>query len=152
MSGCDICGKNLELFRVKIEGSLINACKNCSRFGNVLSSVWFTENHEKIKSKKISDSEDENVELPVENLGNIIKNERKKMNLNQKELALKLNEKESVIQKIENNEIIPDMKLIDKLEKFFHAKLTAKNEAEEVKIQSEETMAFTLGDFMKKGK
>jgi len=151
MSGCDICGKDLELFRVRIEGSLVNACENCSRFGYVISHAGVLERNETGTSKTTKNKiEEEIVEFPVENLGDLIENHRGKMNLSQKELALKLNEKESIIQKIENDQIIPDVKLINKLEKFFHVKLTEKNKIEKVKIKNEEAEAFTLADFIKR--
>lgn len=49
------------------------------------------------------------------NIGEIIKNERKKKNLTQKELAEKINKSERMMQKYENNEVTPSIEVLTKI-------------------------------------
>ena len=90
------------------------------------------------------------MQVVVSNYGSLIKNAREKMGLKQEELAKKLNEKESIIQKIETANFKPGMKLAKKLERFFGIKLIEEVEVEKVKIKKESSESFTLGHFIKK--
>jgi putative transcription factor len=145
MNGCEMCGKMEDLFRVKIEGSLILACKRCSKFGTVLSGF------EPIVEKEIEKPRTyvENEEKVVDNFSDIIRKEREKLGLKQGELAQKLNEKESVIHKIENGHMVLSLKLANKLGKFFGVKLVKVEKEESVRLDQGERPGFTLNDFMK---
>ena len=33
---CELCGRNNELVQAVVEGSMLNICKECSKFGNVI--------------------------------------------------------------------------------------------------------------------
>lgn len=144
MSSCDLCGKDFELFKTRIEGSLVDACERCSKFGKIL---WkLDEIKPKIKSKKI---EDEDTERIIEDYNEIIRKEREKIGLKQDELARKLNEKESLINKIENKEIMPSLKVARKIEKFFGVKLVENVSNNEIEIKKSEVKSFTLGDVIK---
>ncbi len=78
----------------------------------------------------------------------------KKRNLNEKQLSsFQLNEKESVIHKIESGSFRPSIKLAEKFERFFRINLI--EEHEEIHTQKKDTTTsegFTLGDMMKKRK
>src|SRR3989344_611154 len=144
MSGCDLCGREGELFRARIEGSLVDACEKCSRFGKVLWKI--NEVKAEIKNKKI---EEENTETVVDDYNNIIRKERERRGLKQDELAKELNEKESVIRKIENKQMMPGLKLAGKIEKFFNVKLIENVSNDRVEIKKAERRGFTLGDAIK---
>ncbi len=145
MSNCDLCGKDFELFKTRIEGSLVDACERCSKFGEVL---WRIEDiKSEIKTKKIDDEDWENI---VEDYDKIIRKEREKIGLKQDELAKKLNEKESLIQKIENKQIMPNLKIAKKMEKFFGVKLIENiSDNKKIEIKKIEVKSFTLGDVIK---
>lgn len=49
------------------------------------------------------------------NIGEIIKNERKKKKLTQKELAEKINKSERMVQKYENGEVTPSIEVLNKI-------------------------------------
>ncbi|WP_346913912.1 helix-turn-helix transcriptional regulator [Clostridium sp.] len=49
------------------------------------------------------------------NIGDIIKTERKKKNLTQKELAEKINKSERMIQKYENGEVTPSIEVLNNI-------------------------------------
>ena len=128
-----------------IEGSIVNVCSNCSKFGKI---AWEAEKF-KTKIKTKHDIKNEDTELVVENYNEIIRREREKKGLKQDELARKLNEKESVIQRIENKQIAPSLNLAKKIEKFLGIKLIGGFTDTKMKLNHSETRGFTLGDVIK---
>ena len=74
----------------------------------------------------------------------LIKNERAKKSLTQEELAKKLNEKASLIKRVEEG-WEPPLSIIKKLERFFNIELT--EEIEEKQIESKtDRKELTIGD------
>jgi putative transcription factor len=74
----------------------------------------------------------------------LIKNERAKRSLTQEELAKKLNEKASLIKRVEEG-WEPPLSIIKKLERFFNIELT--EEIEEKQIESKtDRKELTIGD------
>ena len=145
MSSCDLCGRESELFISRIESSVVNACESCSRFGKIIGKA--EEFRSEIKTKR--SIEDENEEIIVKNYNEIIRKEREKRNLRQDELANKLNEKESVIQKVESGQIVPSLKLARKIEKFLGIKLIENIPDAKIKLKYSEMRGLTLGDVIK---
>jgi len=47
---CDMCGSEERLFKTNIEGTILNVCKSCAKFGKIISEIKPVEN---IKPKKI---------------------------------------------------------------------------------------------------
>ncbi len=88
------------------------------RFGK---EVFIRREEEKIKKKPKTFE----ISLPeiVDNYGDIVRKAREKMGLTREQLAKILKEKESVIARIENYEMVPDDKLAKKLERVLKIKL-----------------------------
>jgi putative transcription factor len=81
----------------------------------------------------------------IENYGKLIVEARKRINLTREEFAEKIKEKESVIRRIENEEMVPDDALTKKIERFFGIKL--KKPYKEGLIRKKEIKSeLTLGD------
>ena len=116
MSNCDMCGKENKLVKVNVEGTILNVCGLCSKFGDVIEEIRIAK---PIRFKKV----DENVEDLVEGFGEIVKRARERRNLMQRDVAKELNVKESIIHKIETGSFVPDLVLAKKLENFFSVKL-----------------------------
>jgi len=116
MGNCDMCGREEELRNVNVEGTLLDVCGNCSKFGSVIEEV------EVIKHVNFKKVKEEFVEDFIEGFEKIVRKEREKKGMTQKEVAGKLNVKESVIHKIENG-FGPDLVLAKKLENFFGVEL-----------------------------
>jgi len=140
---CAICGKEVEkLFRIEIEGSVVEVCESCVKFGRKIEEV--KDIHPK---KKVTPG----VFIPkrevvmVENYGKLIEDSRKKMGLTRKEFARKMNEKESVIRRVEMEELVPDEKLLKKIEKFLEIKLTEVYEEQSLQVKSKKG-TLTIGD------
>ena len=141
---CTICGKNTDkIYRVDIEGSILEVCEDCVKFGENLGEVKST--HKKVVTiKKIAKPIEDETFL-VENYGKLIIETRKKMNLTREEFAKKINEKESLIRRIEKMEMRPNDKLIDKIERFLEIKLRIQYETKKFKSNPSRGK-LTIGD------
>ena len=142
---CDMCGKDSVLFKTMIEGSLLNVCENCSKYGKIIEKV----EKEPVKSKIIKRKMDEPNDFIVDGYFKIIKEAREKKNLTQKELAMKINEKESVIEKIEQGKMEPDILFAKKLGNFLNIKLIEKIEIKEGVNINFKDKGMTIGDLLK---
>lgn len=145
---CEICGKEIRGKPVKIvvEGTELNVCPSCREYG--VEEISKSSQHGAIrvvkKEKKTAQKPIVFTEELVENYNEIIRRERQKRGWSQEELAKKIQEKESLIRKIENAEITPEPEVIEKLERIFDIKLREK--VQEVKIESKQSFVPTLGD------
>ena len=142
MGNCDLCGKESELFKARIEDSLVDVCERCGKFGSILRKIISP------VPKKIKTSEEFQEDLIAEDFNKIIRFERERRKLTQEELAKTINEKVSVIQKVENKEIEPDFNLAKKLERYFRINLIEKQQLKKEKIKQHEIKSFTLGDLV----
>ena len=142
--GCNLCGYSGELSNAQIEGTIMEVCKKCLKYG-VLIGKKRDFNIEKIAKPKLRI---EPVVLLKENYNLLIKELREKLNLTQEDLAKKLNEKLSLIHKIENKELEPNENTINKLETFFRIKLTETYEENKIKFDFKNS-SLTIGDLLK---
>src|SRR3989344_1678844 len=146
---CELCGKNTALFKAEIESVEMTVCQDCTRFGSILNKLQTSE-APKIKTAAISKRRPELNEEIVENYGRLIKRAREKLNFTQEELAKKLNEKESLITKLENNSILPSLELARKIEKQLNISLISIEEEENI-ISKNSDDSLTIEDLMKNG-
>ena len=151
---CDTCGKEtLILYNTKIEGVLMNVCKDCSSFGEVQKVIRpFNKNTSKKKFSRpiIRKQKEEVMEVIVSNYGSLVKRAREKLNMKQEEVAKQLHEKESLISQIETEHKEPRIELAKKLEKFFKIKLIEVIAEKEVYITKEKgSDQLTIGDMIK---
>ena len=145
---CDMCGKDAELYLTRIEGTELNVCKGCSRFGTVISEPKKVE--PKKKKKKPVKEEPEIIEAVVENYPQLVKSKREKLGLKQEELAAKLAERTSLLQKIETGNFTPSLKMAGKLEKHLGIKLIEKIEDKPgQQTQKSKGKKLTIGDIIK---
>jgi len=144
---CEICGKETKkIFIAEIEGIILRVCEECAKSGRILNIV---EKGNKIKERqKPKGKSEEEYEL-VENYGKLITEAREKMSLSIEELAKKIGEKESLIRKIEREEIRPSDKIIERLEKLLKIKLREKIEAKFKKERRDEEMKLRIADVVK---
>src|SRR3989338_886329 len=104
---CDMCSAKGRLYKVKVEGAELTLCKECSKFGEVTGQVQH-EDQSSIKRQKARINEGpEVIEILSEDYADKIKKKRESLGLSQKDFAEKLNEKESLIQKLENGHLEP---------------------------------------------
>jgi putative transcription factor len=148
---CEMCGKSVEsYFRVKTEGTILNVCGKCRGFGELIQAVTPAPEKKIEKIAKPKPAEPEIIEDLVEGYAEKIKNKRERLGLKQEELAQKINEKESIIHKIESGHFTPPIELAKKLERFLGIKIIEEVEDAKVNIaQKVSGEGFSLGDFIK---
>lgn len=146
---CDLCGAEEELFLAEVEGTNLNVCKNCSKFGKVIEKTRMNKIPQ--KTEKVKTAPDiERVQVIVDNYSSLIKKKRESLGLKQKELAKKIAEKESVIHKIEAGHIEPNINLARKLEKDLSIRLIEEEKVEEMAIKPKtKDLTVTIGDMLK---
>ena len=145
---CDMCGDSSRLYKVIVEGAELSLCKECSKFGKVIAPIQQDAPYSAKKS--IKEPQPENIQILVEDYAEKIKRKREQMVLSQKELAERLNEKESVLQKIESGHFEPPIETAKKIEKFLNIKIIEEHEEKyEDKMPKARAETFTIGDFIK---
>lgn len=159
---CDICGATKgEFTKAIIEGSILQVCSRCTRFGAVIETHSKTDEAELEKKSLIKDAgKGFHFIDPAENITqefpSLIKNAREKRKLSHEELANAVAERESVIQKIESGSLTPPVKISRKLEQYLGIKLITqqksipaiqKTEAQEkINIKDQK---LTIGDLLR---
>ncbi len=147
---CEICGAEAPLYKVKIEGTIMNVCANCMKYGEPVRTVT-----RKIPIKTPIVKSPEIVEDIVPGYAEIIRKAREAKGLKQEEFAKKINEKESIIHKVETGHFKPSLQLAKKIENFLGVKLIERIEASSdlpKTTEEHEETGFTLGDFVRKSK
>lgn len=141
-----------------IEGAKLTVCGECSKHGKII----YEEAKPKtdllkpkpifsnIPSKKPAETTWDITQELVEDFGAKIRYAREKLGLSHEELGKKLNEKVSVIKKIETGKVKPDNVLIAKLEHTLKIKLLAPLNEEKIptKIPKPINRELTLGDLI----
>ena len=138
---CEICGKSVpedNPIKAKIEGSVMIVCKECSRLGKIQTEPpkpKFVKPNKKSKkrpktnqTRKYSRNDEPQEEL-IEDFNNEIRKAREAKDWSREDLGLKINERVSVITRIETGKMTPDIKLTKKLEKALNIKLLEKIDA-----------------------
>lgn len=137
MNECELCGSKNATRKTKIDGAILTACEDCVRLGEEVPIVELKPAKRTIPNLDLLESI-----KPKFNI--LIKNERAKRNLKQEELAKKLNEKPSVIKRIEDG-WEPPINVIKKLERFFNIKLMEEIEEKQIDKKTEKSQ-LTIGD------
>ncbi|MBU4283534.1 MAG: TIGR00270 family protein [Nanoarchaeota archaeon] len=146
---CDLCGAKTEyIFRTIIEGTELNVCKDCAKYGKVIEKKPIKV-EEKRQFTKPAEPEKEIIQVIVPDFAQRIKKKRESLGLKQKEFAKKTSEKESLIHNIETGSFEPSISLARKLEKFLKIKLIEDYEEEHKKGSKTEAEGFTVGDLIK---
>lgn len=146
---CEICGKNVvgRPVRVKIDGSIMQTCNECSKFGKVQK-----EPPRPVKprtSPRLPRIREPSYEVSEE-FNTVIRMAREKKGWSREDLAKKLYEKASVINRIESGKMIPDIKLARKIEKVLNIKILDKIEDEQVEdISPSKRGGTTIGDIVR---
>ena len=149
--GCDLCGSEGSLVRAEVEGSTLTVCNNCASYGKTLGPVRTHQNRAKHKRKVTAPTKPKKdiMELLASDFAQVIKRKREQLGLNQAEFAKKLNEKESIIQKIESSHFEPSLTTARKYERLLHIKLIEDYEESFDAPKKGKSETFTIGDIIK---
>lgn len=123
-----------------MEDTILEVCEDCLKYGELIE----TKPIRMEKFKEIPIVKEEEIVI-IDNYGKKIIEAREKIKLAREEFAKKINEKESVIKRVENEEMKPDDKLAEKIEKFLEIKLRVPYEIKKIEtkpIKGE----LTIGD------
>ena len=138
MPECEICGRSASL-RAVIEGSWVYVCSQCSKHAEAVEEIKPVQRT--VQIKKIITIEESKINP---DFASIVKQSRENAKLTRKDLARKIKEKESVIERTERGNI-PEDKVAKKLEAALRIKLLGFEEAK-VKLQKKKDEEITLGD------
>ncbi len=165
---CPICGGIIwgKGRRVLIEGGKITVCLNCAQHGEKLPTASThisskkpqTSGKTKHYRRKVYEKDvTDDIEI-VQDFAKKIRNARTSRGFNQDQFAQKLNEKPSLLRRIETGRAKPTIKLAKKIEEVYKIKLLQKGDIIEGQIQDDKFMKkstrTSLGDiaFIKKKK
>ncbi|MHA2181629.1 MAG: multiprotein bridging factor aMBF1 [Promethearchaeota archaeon] len=165
---CQICGSIIwgKGQRVILEGARITVCINCAQHGTKIHKPSsFTYGKKPIQKKPYTAPKRQNIksrnteELEiVSDYAKRVRNARNNLGLNQDQFAQKLNEKPSLIRRIETGKAEPTVKLAKKIQKIYKIQLLAKSDEMDFNVQENKFMkkpsSSSLGDiaFIKKKK
>ena len=142
MTVCEMCGRSGPLVTAIIEGTQLSVCKSCARMGKIVQRPVQ-------KHKPVKEDRRETIEMLVNDYSERIRKAREQSGLTQKEFANKLNEKESIIQKIESGTFRPTIEKARRFEKALKIKLVEKTEDTPIEVNKKSTGALTIGDIIK---
>jgi putative transcription factor len=156
---CELCGRDCDCRIAVVDGVRMMLCPTCMKHGQVVdnfeaaSSVVKKPILKRIKRPKVKDVYRDMEKELVSGWNELVKNSREKKGLSREELGFRIGERTVTISKIENGDLRPSDKMIDKLEKELGITLV-----EEVASVSTTTTGshsrkgYTFGDFIKKEK
>ena len=161
---CDICGREIKgpAFRVRVEGAKMLVCSTCQHLGKPYHDETPPPMRQRMPGtlRMPKTTHQRAPELPrgmeetevADDYATIVRRQRMKMDLSQEELAKRVKEKLSVIQKIETGRMAPDTRLCRGLEHELRIKLLVpRKEAAVPKMTAPADV--TLGDIIRiKGK
>lgn len=161
---CPVCGSIIwgKGEKVLLEGAKITVCNVCAKHGQKISSKPIS-NKNYTSSSKISPqrkSFNRKTQLSekeiVDDYAKKIRNARTKSNLTQEQFAQKINEKPSLLRRIEAGKAKPTIKLAKKIEQTY--KITLLKDSDDIEVKTNQYMkksgGSSLGDiaFIKKKK
>lgn len=157
---CEICGKIVpenNPIRAKIEGSVMVVCKDCSKLGTIQKAPPQPKFRQKPKGKQGKTTKrtnysrrDEPSEELIEDFNIEIRKARESKNWSREDLGKNINERVSVITRIETRKMTPDTKLTKKLEKALNITLLEKTGNVDLnEFINTSTGERTLGSIMK---
>ncbi|MGC8999213.1 MAG: multiprotein bridging factor aMBF1 [Candidatus Bathyarchaeia archaeon] len=163
---CEVCGRKIhgKPIRAIIEGAKLTVCSECSKHGTI---IWEEETKQPptlkpkpktaqsqtLKAQAVRKTQTvlENTLELVDDYDVKVRQAREKLGLTHEELGKKINEKVSVLKKVETRKIKPDDKLAAKLEHALRIKLLVPASAEKVSsitVSKQPSRELTLGDII----
>lgn len=173
MVQCEMCGASVSSPKtVKIEGAELDVCSDCADFGTEVKTQQSSSSSTKYStgssssssggssgssgtsgsggSRSRSDMFDDMDEI-VTDYDERIRSARENEGLSQSDLANKLNEKASLIRKLERGDTLPSDEIQSKLESFLGISLTGSVAADDEEWDGGSSSGeYTLGDVVKR--
>jgi putative transcription factor len=148
---CEICGKNIigNPVKTKIESTLMNTCKECSKFGKIQKEPpkpRISSRRASNQPRRVYKSSKPTYEV-VEDYSKVIREGREKKGWSREELGAKINEKVSVVNRLESGRMVPDLKLARKIERILKVILLEKTDDTALEdMGDKDVRGATIGD------
>lgn len=131
MATCEICGKTVNRTKkIKIDRVVLEVCDQCAVYGEPVEDTAVPTSTavqtQRIFSQKKPEKIIEEEYVLVDDYPERVRKARQQLGLEQKDLARMINEKQSVISKIESGSFQPDDTIVKKLEKTLKISLREK--------------------------
>ncbi|MGC8495746.1 MAG: helix-turn-helix domain-containing protein [Candidatus Micrarchaeia archaeon] len=148
MEECELCGRKIEhAYVIDVEGVELRVCADCAAGKHVIEEP---KPQGKKVYRKVGTSSEEQKSV-VEGYGSIIRNARERMKIPLKVLAEMINEKETLLLRVEEEHTLPSIELTKKLEKALNIKLAVESSDDESKQSGRvSSTEASLGEFIKK--
>jgi len=128
MTECEICGAEIKKGHaryIRIGTSKLRVCEACARYGTAVvepekkgnSSSLLARRRDLYQMERDIEIEELDMDVDMEDYGRKVKEAREKAGLKQEELARMINEKHSLLRKIENETITPTEEVRMKIER-----------------------------------
>jgi putative transcription factor len=174
MVQCEMCGQETTSpNRVKIEGAELDVCDDCTDFGTEVQTQESSTTSTKYSTGSSSSSSSgttssggrsgggsgsssspdiyDDIEELAQNFDQRIRSARESAGLSQEELAKELNEKASLIRKLEHGDTLPTDELQQKLESRLDVELSAGGGTGDTEWESDGSAGeYTLGDMVER--
>jgi putative transcription factor len=152
---CPICGGIIwgKGQRVLLEGAKITVCDNCAQHGTKIYKPATNAQITKVaqrksqigpKRQKFKPKGIEDLEIVLD-YAKRMRDVRSNLRLNQDQFAQKLNEKPSLIRRIEAGKVEPTIKLAKKIQKVYKIRLLKKVDETEFRVQETKFMKKSTG-------
>ena len=124
MPECTLCGKTVPtLNKIELEGTIVEVCDECVKFGKVTETAVHRKIYKPISKDVNLIGIETEAKTFVPDYGNRVRKAREARGLSQTEFAKKINERESIIRRIERHMLEPSDQLTRKIERFLNIKL-----------------------------
>lgn len=145
-----MCGASGEMYKTRIEGVEMTVCKSCAKHGEVVKRIREEEPVRRKKSIEVK-KEPETEEMIVPDIGAKLKKKRESMGLDQEKFASMINEKKSILHKIESGDFEPNIQSARRIQRILGIKLVEEYSSEgEVALSSDgDQEEMTIGDMIK---
>ncbi|MFB6092168.1 MAG: multiprotein bridging factor aMBF1 [Haloquadratum sp.] len=178
MPQCEMCGSERpSLTTVKVEGAELELCDDCKEFGTEVRTESSSSQSTKYSTSSSSQSSGsagssasstggsgstggssggrrrdmfDDMDEVAADYDQRIREAREDRGLSQEDLAQSLNEKASLIRKLERGDILPSDEVQKKLERKLDISLVEGGESEESEWSSDSSTTTTLGDVVKR--
>ncbi len=149
MEDCEMCGKQMtDVFIIAVDPAQLRVCKKCAKGAKVIGRDSTMPISSRPAPQQSRGNAEEDMEL-IENYGAAIRNAREAMKLPLKVLAEMLNEKETLLLRVEEEKTKPPIQLTKKLERALNIRLAAPSKPED-SYHGKRGDKATLGDFIVK--
>jgi putative transcription factor len=146
---CEMCGTDAELKKTKVEGAVLQLCDDCQATGEVMeTSTSSSSNRGRSQGgKKRRKSRRQEKQLAPD-FGDRVKEARESKELSMADLAECINEKKSVVRRIESEDMKPDKRLASKLRGELDVELYTSSPDVEYKSRGNDASSggATIGD------